>query len=303
MVVSEWNPSVPSQYVAAGQFEMFSDKLCTLDHDRARDVLEFNTFPGQRPLIASVRDDYAKKINSGKFHGSDIAFGHLAGKMYLVNGQHTCHAVLIADKEIRVRRKTSSVVTSTAWAALYAQFDVGGNRTQYHIATAFGANMGLNWTPKIVDLCASALSYETWGRMTTSKSNKDERMDLIIPEYDHCEFVNIMLTGCSNASRQMLSKKAVALAMIQTHRIDRKAARLFWTKVRDGEMLVNGTGEMTLREYLQEHTRKGSTGTSKKPANDQMFLNACILAWNAYRQNRPISLLKYYADRAFPVAA
>ena len=97
----------------------------TVDQALAYRVLNEAVYPRQRALIAHHVLLLADTMRRGNWMaGSQIAFGVLAGKLYLINGQHRLNAVFDSDSEIEFQVVLLPVSSEDELHHLYRRFDV-----------------------------------------------------------------------------------------------------------------------------------------------------------------------------------
>ncbi len=96
-------------------------------------------------------------------------------------------------------------------------------------------------------------------------------------------------------------RRPVVAAMIRTIRKNAADAIEFWSQVRDGELLKRTDPSFQLRQFLLNSslsTRALRAG--QKMTSEREMETKSIIAWNAYRQKRNLSTLKWVADAKMP---
>lgn len=274
-----------------------------LTPEKAQQFITINVHPGQRNLRRRVVQELAEKMADGRFHEGVIAIMH-NGKDSLMNGQHQCYAVIESGKTVSVRVHeywTENGDSETDIAKVFAQYNVDAARSRADIGWIYGAQIGMEeWPRKCVSVCMTALGWieSKFGNVTCTK---DENGQLLAENRPACDFVHGLLF--SGGDTKHMVRSPVVAAMIVTYERDAADADVFWSSVRDGDMLKRTEPAFKIREYLTKVSISCGRGVGGEKKNVRVFevCAKCIHAWNAYRGGVTTDL-KVYADKPMPSA-
>lgn len=282
------------------------DSSLLLTPERAQKFIAINTHPGQRSLSRAVVTELATKIEDGRFHEGLVAIMH-NGDDSLMNGQHQCHAVIQAGRSVHARLHeywAEKGDTATDVARVFAQYNVDKGRTRGDIGWIYASQIGMaEWPRKCVSLCNTALGWIATGYTPIIKISKDDNASLLKPHIKECEFVYRLLWNVKGQESRHLLRSPVIAAVMLTHRKHHDDAELFWTSVRDGDMLKKDEPAAKLRTVLLRSKVSLGRGAGQRGEQLSQFAMCakCIHAWNAYR-TKGATDLKVYADKPMPEA-
>lgn len=285
-------------------FKLKIDELTDLDPEQANKYLEkYNGFGGQRSINQNRVEELTNKIKNNQFHGSDIAFGVFGKERYLVNGQHTCSAIIKSNRKVKIRLKEFNCDTAADLSKLFAQFDNGGIRSIGQMAKAYKyANSELlnTFSDRCISTCSAALSYLEAGNQYYAKLSKDERLDLVLKNQKECNFINnlVFLSGGKDKHKH-LTRARVFVVIIKTYRIDVIKALKFWEGVRDGVGLVGNAPQYKLREWLKSISNAHNVGKGKKITAEHEMENRCNYAWNWFYTNKTGNFILKQSDKLY----
>ncbi|HEX6827170.1 MAG TPA: hypothetical protein VF077_12705 [Nitrospiraceae bacterium] len=113
--------------------------------DSAQSIVTQELYAHQRPLSQAVVREYALAMRNGDFRqGTVISFCLLDGRRYLINGQHTLHAVILVQQPLEVAVEEIAVESAEELARYYGQFDRVRLRSLQHIYQAHAIHESLN---------------------------------------------------------------------------------------------------------------------------------------------------------------
>ena len=88
-----------------------------------------------------------------------------------------------------------------------------------------------------------------------------------------------------------LRRQTIVAAMYGTFTKNEAEARKFWAEVaRGGEEYAENAPSTILDAWLKAMAEKRGAKTEVKPAN---LYQGCVFAWNAYREGKTISTIKF----------
>lgn len=275
-------------------------KLKEISGVDAMDLLELNTYEGQRPLrpkhVAMLRGE----IEDGRFLIGNIAVAILNydnKRKVIVNGQHQLKALLVSNIPIRVIYQEYSCDGPEDMANLYAGFDNHAARSLGDVVVPESIALGVDgWKGRtlrvIVSAAVSINGAEEWP--------KREKAHLLGMYVKQGSFVNNIVKE-SRSSRHLM-RSSVVRAMMETYDKDWQSAKIFWEEVRDGAELKKNDPALLLKNYLQ--TTSISTSNRRAASNQEavtareMYVK-CLHAWNASRSGTKTNL-RYLPDAPIP---
>lgn len=263
----------------------------------AANFLKKNTWEGQRKLDKRWVESLVKKMREGLFRTALLATATYDGQDVLVNGQHCANAIIVSGWSIPAFIEEYACDTKKDVADLFAQFDnTKSGRSQKDINQIFAAAYGVSH----LSVGALRLAVDALARMhfhTTKGVTKEQKAQLIGMYPQHVEWLNRMLVNHMKAAKHLTKRAVVAAVMIATWLRDSASATAFWTAVRDGEVLESYDPAFVLREWLKDNIGAGTHVVKK---TDRNISAVCIHAWNAFRDGRTTTHLKYYKDHPVP---
>ncbi len=278
-------------------YDIDSDRRINLTHDKAVAFLELDTFQGERNVNERHVQRLYNAFASGRFMWEHviIATCKCDGKLYRVNGQHTCWMRLNApkDAEAPVREIVYSVSDEHGLRDIYATFDQNKSRTSGHIMKALLIGNGSStdlWPSKVGEYAmalrfwlypweASELSVQDVAQLIESKySDLFNQVGLFYQEkYD---------------SYKNIRRKPVMAAMFATFESAPRLAVEFWNPVCDAIGFTSKEdARWHLRRFLDTHSESRKSSTMKTvPTED--FYRVCIAAWNRWRKGEKVQSLR-----------
>ncbi|HAX91408.1 MAG TPA: hypothetical protein DCY07_04270 [Rhodospirillaceae bacterium] len=269
----------------------------SLTPKEAEEFLAINNFPCQRKYNPLKGRGIADRMDSGEQRRLEVAVAKIkeTGVSFLMNGQHTCQAVLIHGKPYpAVVAHYLCDTMEDAWR-LFATFDVHATRTERQF---MNGRRGLFTDDRLHDMhlavlqsCGSALyalgagTDPQFGGSDAVPCNKTAKADCVDKYADDVVFVN------RYANHPHLIVVPCVAAIIATHRAAPLGAVVeFWDKVGSGEMLTNADPRKKLREALQFKSQHFSSMRGRD-RNKAVFAT-CVAWWNAWRSGQPRKAVK-----------
>ena len=273
--------------------------------EKAKKLLDVNTYVGQRDLIPIHVQTLEKAIEDGTFIGGEIGIANLkynGNQKVLVNGQHQSHVVIQTGKPVHVIWKEFECYDPEDLALLYRSFDNHRSRSLSDVLKPEAQALGITWPSRIVSLVLSGAILKE-GRKTTVKNDKVELLrNYIRPG----EFIDSLLTDKNKVMRKMVRhmlRAPVIAAIMLTWEKSQSDSRIFWSSVRDGENLTKLDPAFKLREFLTIANVFSGRGAAKtRYAIPKEMTSRCINAWNAFRKGQPTDL-RYYPQSPIPKAS
>lgn len=287
-------------------FQESNIEIVPLTPELARHFAEMEKVTTERPLSSTRLKFLESKIRDGVFHGPEWATAtvrSLSGKCVRVNGQHSSTALANANGSFPqglsaiIRRFECDTVDDLP--ELFAQIDSpksGRSRLDLH-------NAHLRMHPELSDVSVSAASVCTAGISLSLRNFKagrisDEASARLIHMYR-----DFILWASSFMGRSHIKRPGIVAAMFAMHLRDEDAASAFWRQVDKEDHPMPNHGTRKLAIALRASTIKSADSyRSKVPVNSLTFYAACIDAWNAVRENRTVTHLKFRKVRYVPEA-
>ena len=282
----------------------------------AKHYLGFNNYSSQRTIKKPHVAELAKKMTNGLFRYGEVAFVSInGGKDIQVDGQHICHAVIESEKTVPCIFEKFNVKNEQELSEVFRQFEILPKSLTEHIAIE-AASLKIAWPIRISSLIVTAAVMEVAGQknlnsltgMTTyAQTNwmsRDDKVKLLCKYMKEGAFVADILTFNQTQKAPIgtehLRRAAVVFIMMKTWRIDQNDAKLFWTRIRDGERLDKNMPEMKIRNFLflTRLTVRTSAYIARN-ATKHEYAYRCALAWNAFRLDKPTNLA-YHPSRRIP---
>src|SRR5262249_22671331 len=89
-----------------------------------------------------------------------------------------------------------------------------------------------------------------------------------------------------------MKSNAVVAAMFATHEKNVDAARVFWNQVAMGGVEFEDDAPATVLDTGLKAVKEKETEKSKETRPAEIY-QGCVYAWNAYRESKPLSSIKY----------
>lgn len=274
---------------------------------KAEELLRLNTYKGQRNKSARHIQELAAKMEDGRFHMGSIAVIN-NGSSFLADGQHQCEAAIMSGKSFDaafVEYTCEDDDSKEDIAEVFAQYNVDRPRSRGDIAWIYGCQIGMEeWPRRCVTLCNTALGMLQCGfNNGAPRMSRDENARLLSTQRSQCQFIyDLLFRECdiSNCAKHM-NRSPVVAAMMATFKKNKSEAEVFWTAVRDGDMLKKTDPAFKLRDFLMNNSVGFGAGarSSKETVSAREMFGRCIIAWNAYRSGGTTNL-KFFPSKPLP---
>lgn len=260
---------------------------------RAQEILaRENTFEGQRDLDRNWTIALGEAINKGTLTKGNIAFAQNGqGERFLVNGQHTCQAIVNADQSLMCTIDDYHCETSDDIWRLYATFDVGkqrGEQTIMKAARGLFKSESLRDVPlAIMASCGTSLLLlgdSTSPCFTFKRVPRTVKPELIEKHVHDVLYVRTLL-----AEIDMKPTIPILIPIIASHRGLPEKADDFWRRVLGGFGLEKNSPEWKLNRELgpQKSTvTKAALGPGGMIRNFTTW-NLCVAWWNSFITGKP----------------
>lgn len=263
-----------------------------VDPERAQYWLENNNYERQRGYKPYHAQYLASQMRQG-FHReeTEITFGVLNNRHYLVNGQHTLHAIVIYGKPVKLRVEDRAVASREELAKLYASYDRNLPRShgdiynahdfasQHHLhkvqVAALSASMPFIVSGFSHDIRSSSTRI---GLLMKSPETRLAHMQLWAPHavsYFQC------FVGASRMNYLISLRAAVAAVGIITMRYQEAKSATFWKRIALDDGLKAGMPERTLLRFLYSNP-----SFIKRTGSE--YSRCVAAAWNHYWEGKEL---------------
>jgi hypothetical protein len=279
-------------------------RVVQFDHDFATWLLEkTEEFPGDRALKNRHVEYLISTMQRGTFHPEWVVIitAKCDGKVYRMNGQHTAWARIHmpAKWPCEVKHLEYEAKSMEDVRTLYSSIDRSSPRTRANVIESYLAG-----TPEFDGVKARTLrvvpqgfTFWFWKSKTERSAHDGDDVAYLLKTdwYDLAKKVCAFLDAHSPKEHWHVFRAPVIAAMFATFHKAPQIAVEFWKPVADGVGIEQRSDpRLKLRnELMQAAVGIGGGGQSdkKKVAQEVMFRN-CILAWNAHREGRTLSVLR-----------
>ena len=282
-------------------FKLINSETVPLTAELVERHLNMEPSPTERDLDPSRLKFLQEKSEQGILINFHWAIAKLGSRTLRVNGQHSStmlHELNGAfPKDLKVHLYTYQVEMPSDLAVLFRQFDSRkSGRTANDVSGAYqNLHSDLAGVVKpIAKLAVEGISYFLKHVEGTMNLSGDDQYSLFDDVRWH-PFIKWM-GEVHNVKTPELRVAPVAAAMFNTFSINQGEARIFWEKVaRGGDEYDESAPTTMLDNFLK--TAKDADEKRRlglKPGN---YYQACIYAWNGYRDGKTLKDIRYRVDK------
>lgn len=256
--------------------------------EKARQFLDYN-YAHQRPLRQGWVKYLANEMREGRFmQTAEIHIMYCNGEPVLVNGQHTCNAIALYGKPVRVTVRKTSTSEHGQIAMMYAfGHDNGRKRTFNDGLGAYNIGVEFGFGSHQITRLATALKFIRNG-FGASIREKDVPITEVVDmmhtwaPYARMFFDNTTVpVGELQRIRSAVDKQAVLSVLLVTYRYSLSEARAFWSGILTPG-LVDTDPRWYARRVIEEsimRSNRYATGGGKEPEIVSRRLAKC---WGAF---------------------
>lgn len=257
-----------------------------IDPILAQQWLAHHNFARQRRVRPHHVAALAQAMRQGTFReGTPISFAVVQGERYLINGQHTLHAIVRSGRALWLTIEEHHCKDSFEVAALYKTFDTQLRRTGSDLFAASDFAGTHDLSTNMVDALSGAISIIIGGFVSGTRG-KDHPCNLFISNPHNKEAAMAMWAEPARAYFQTFSQDTpgfvkwqahramVAAVGIVTFRYQPVAAKEFWERIARREMLTSSMPEYRLINYLAPPQESGMR-------MGFLYSRGVAAAWNA----------------------
>lgn len=302
------------------KYRLVSDQMINLTRNKAFEILEYDSFSGERP----VREHHVQHLYdewlAGRFlwHQAMVAHGIVLEKssegtmvphVYRLNGQHTCWMRVNIPKEkdpsvCKVRQLIYEVSDLEGLRDLYSVIDRNSPRTNAHITkvlladTSATASIPMSYLNKLVAGVRLWLWESTWDRKF--KGNPQEVAAII--QNQHPDLFRIVGTFFQVKYNEWppLRRAGIVAALFATFHKAGGLAGDFWDKVCSGLQFESKTDpRYQLRIFCDLHGH--NPGSGKNSISPEDMYRVAINLWNHWRNKESVQVARTTESRVKPV--
>lgn len=249
--------------------------------DKAREMLAYNTH--NRNLRGRVVSAYAEDMRHGGWveDGQSIKF---ATDGALLDGQHRLAAIAEADVTVRM------LVVRNLPNEAQENMDTQAKRT-------FGDVLKLRGEERAVALAAACRRVHFWeaGVQRSRSANITPTNRQLLQTLDKYPWLRETVVVATSVHLQVpINGSTLALCHWLFVQIDPDDCEYFFKRLADGVNLADGDPIHVLRRTVFKEN------TERSRISDTMMLAYVIKAWNAFREGRKVSILRYRPGGANP---
>lgn len=281
--------------VLRGMLHRSDDGIVRLAPGVAKRILEEANFDGQRGVKASRVDRHLARIKLGSWcTGFPITFAQMPdGELILIDGQHRVTAVSMCEAPVDVRINIIKVTEPVEVRRLYIGFDAAdGVRSKSEVLDGVGLGEKLNIKRSVRNAAFDALGLIR-NKFEFARNTQADTQNAISTEGRISEFPeweseiikwNHIHTISDRAHARSMIGAGVTAVGLYTLKYQPARAMDFWTGVARNDGLRKKDPRHTLIQDF--HTRVLNGGSRRQS------VQAPTLAWNAFFENRPLSIIK-----------
>jgi hypothetical protein len=277
-------------------YRLVKAEIRDLTPELAEEFRNLEPSPTERELNPMRLKHLKTKAEAGQLVTFHWSVARLGEKRLRMNGQHSSNMLCGLNgqfpKGLKVHIDEYEVPNKSSLALLFRQFDDRkSNRSPGDVASAYqGLYDELHDVPK--GPAKMAVEGASW---------YDRNVEELPPVSGDDQYIRFGEPGLHGFIRWVgemftiktpeLRRQTIVAAMYGTFTKNEVEARKFWAEVaRGGEEYAENAPSTILDAWLKAMAEKRGAKTEVKPAN---LYQGCVYAWNAYREGKTISTIKF----------
>jgi hypothetical protein len=287
-------------------FKLVSSETKALTSQLAEEFMNLQPSPTERPFDAARAKMLREKAERGHLIAFSWAKAHCGDKVYRMNGQHSSRVLVDLNGQfpegLKAHIDTYKVDGNDDLAELFRQFDSRkSGRTPSDVA---GAYQGLQGDLFDVARASAKLAVEgvSWWQKHV-EGLPAAKGDDVYSLFGHADFHPFIkwVGDVFSIKTPELRRQTVVAAMFATFEKNETEARKFWLEVSRGGVEFEDNHPTTVLDAFLKSLIEEKRKLDLKPAN---LYQASIYAWNAYREEKTISSIKWDTKKGlYQVAA
>lgn len=284
---------------------LVSKQEIVLTQEKAAWYIDLPVFEGERDVTEAHVQKLLDKMVSGTFNPQVVIIANCIfdGKIWKINGQHTCWAkFFLPHYTPTVMEHCYEASSLEEMQILYAQFDSNKPRSDSHLLRVYMAGIpefqGI-WSDTIKRLSTGLRIWYYQSVEDNRRATAENISALIREKYPELiRIVGLFWQSLPDKQRDILRRAPCYAAMIATFEKDPVAASQFWIPVTSGAELKINDPRLILRNFLTSHVldTKGITSSKKVINQNQMFW-VCLTSWNKWRNGNTVTVLRMPKER------
>lgn len=213
--------------------------------------LEQLRYDVQRNVRKTKVEQLSRAITSHQFTGNTIKIARLNGVSYLVNGQHTLHAIVSAEIPVNLTVEEYVVESQDDIAELYYTTDIQNKRTLQDMYRTRGMSSNIGMSSPVMNSYGAALRLAVSGfdRHVAQMVSYDDLAELMVEWLPYANDYLNTVENCVLTSKNMRRKSIFSVGLV-TSRYAPERSREFWSGVGNNDNLTGGDVRRTLHYYL-----------------------------------------------------
>jgi hypothetical protein len=281
-------------------FRLINSEVKPLTKEFAEWFRDLEPSPTERELNPSRLAHLRQKADAGQLITFGWSTAKIGGKTVRMNGQHSsnmlCELNGTFPSGLKVHLDEYQVNTPDDLAILFRQFD--DRKSSRSPSDVSGAYQGLHEALRNVPRAFAKIGVEgvAWYRHHvegTSNITADDRYMLFGEQGLHGFLC--WLGELFSIKTPELKRVPIVAAMYGTNTANEKEAQKFWGQVARGGVEYDDTAPATILDAWLKSLAEDRRNVEKlKPGN---FYQGCVYAWNAFRESRAITAIKYKTEK------
>jgi len=272
-------------------FKLISSQTVDLTTSKVQEFLNMEASPTERELDPKRVKHLREKAEADHLVPFQWSCAKVDGKTVRMNGQHS--SVMLAEygddlpSDLKVHIDLYDVDGLDGLALLFRQFD--DRKSSRSPLDVSGAYQGLERSLKEVPRASAQVAVQgvVWFRRTIEGAPVPTGDDIYDTFHQKGLHTFIQYAGSLITSKtRELKKIQVLSAVYTTFSANEKVATEFWNSVaKGGDEYSEEDPTTVLAKWLQDAFDKNM----KKAPKPAEYYNACVYAWNAYREGKELS--------------
>lgn len=272
-------------------FSLNSINVESVSPEKAAEFLEANYTRNRR--IRPMWVEYlAREMREGRFMSTaEIHIMYRNGEPVMINGQHTCRAIILYGKPVRVtvRKTVTQEVGQIAMTYAFGH-DAGIQRTFSDGMNAYGLSDQLGLPSEQINVMTSAIRYikgNSQGRSNPFRSSTIRDTPGQIVSYVYLfapamKMLNANITPCEkHLLKKLRRRSSLSVALITFHYQPDKAA-VFWSQIANPDGLAWNDPRAAARKYIEATIYSRSI-------EDAKLSRQIAKCWRAFCENEKLS--------------
>ncbi len=251
----------------------------------AQEWLQYNI--DNRRLRTAHVEFLAKEMRYGRFQETaEIHLFTVGDVRYMLNGQHTCHAVVLYGAPVRVTVRRSSGTENERRMVYSVGHDKGLSRTFSDSVRVYDLADSMQVRSSYIDRIAASIRYAELNfglKPPHTRRVSDIELMGIVPLWD-TEMALLLetISPCAKEMRNTITRSDLLSVALITLFFQTDKAVDFWRGVAKGDLLPDDDARKRLRDYLVK-VKWNNRSLSDKPS---VITRRVVDCWNKFYDGR-----------------